>query len=120
MAYKVVYNACYGGFSLSRDAVLMAREMSGNPTWGGTCLRGDKYPSTEETCDEDYGFISDVPRHDPVLVSVVDSLGGRANGEMTKLRIREIAGNLYRIDEYDGYESVVEPHELSWFDASKP
>ena len=31
---KVVYNACYGGFSLSREAVILARELSGDPEWG--------------------------------------------------------------------------------------
>ena len=34
MTNKVVINICYGGFSLSREAVLRAREISGDPKWG--------------------------------------------------------------------------------------
>lgn len=30
---KIAYNADYGGFSLSREAVELARKLSGNPKW---------------------------------------------------------------------------------------
>ena len=49
---KVVYNGCYGGFSLSREAILLARELSGNPTWGGACLKGEIYEETGEEVND--------------------------------------------------------------------
>ena len=47
-------------------------------------------------------------RHDPVLVEIVETLGDDASGSCARLRVKEIEGTVYRIDEYDGYESVVE------------
>lgn len=96
---KVVYNACYGGFSLSREAVLLAREISGNPEWGGV--------------DVIFGRIrGGVKRHDPILLRVVAELGEKASGRFACLKIQEIKGSVYRIDEYDGYETVVTPDEV--------
>lgn len=97
---KVVYNACYGGFSLSPEAVRRARALSGNPTWGDA--------------DEEYGFIYDVPRHDPVLVQVVEELGEKANGSSADLRIKDIGTSLYRITDYDGCEFVETPDYIDW------
>lgn len=47
-------------------------------------------------------------RHDPVLVEIVETLGDDASGSCARLRVKEIEGTVYRIDEYDGYESVIE------------
>lgn len=47
-------------------------------------------------------------RHDPVLVEIVETLGDDASGSCARLRVKEIEGTIYRIDEYDGYESVIE------------
>lgn len=98
---KIVYNACFGGFSLSAEAVRLAREISGNPKWGDA--------------DEKYGFIEGIERHDPVLVQVVETLGPAANGSCASLRIEELSsGTLYRIDEYDGAESVCTNDSYEW------
>ena len=109
---KVVYNNCYGGFSLSREAVLLGRKISGDPTWGGPCIKEDtRYDGT--TVDWDYGY-TEIPRHDPVLVQVVEELNPDASsGECAGLAIAEVSGP-YRIDEYDGWESVQEPDDLNW------
>lgn len=48
-------------------------------------------------------------RHDADLISVVEELGEEADGMCAKLTIVEIEGSKYRIDEYDGYESIHTP-----------
>lgn len=48
-------------------------------------------------------------RHDPILVQVVEELGDKASGEYARLRIYETDSDRYRIDEYDGAETVVTP-----------
>ena len=67
----------------------------------------DKY---SKTMNDDYyisqrGFV----RHDPLLVRVVEELGEDANGDYAELEIVETNSNFYRIDEYDGFESLVTP-----------
>ena len=53
-------------------------------------------------------FILEVPRHDPDLVRIVEELGSdKASGNCSKLEIIDIGENLYHIDEYDGYETVI-------------
>ena len=63
------------------------------------------------------GYIStegDYSRHDPELVKTVEDLGSKANGFHAHLKIKELKGNLYIIDEYDGSERVVEPDDINW------
>jgi hypothetical protein len=56
-------------------------------------------------------YSSDIPRDDPVLVSVVRELGDRANGNFAELKIVEIPASVdWQIDEYDGREWVAEVH----------
>lgn len=57
----------------------------------------------------------DLNRADPILVQVVEELGVECNGVFAHLQIRELpAGTLYRIDEYDGSESVITQDEYAW------
>lgn len=113
---KIAYNRCFGGFSLSREAVLLARELSGNPTWGGCVLKGEKWSDSDKLANDDYGHIdSDIPRHDPILVQVIEKLGDKANGMCAKLALFQlIPGTAYRIDEYDGRESVETNDSYEW------
>ena len=95
---KIVYNACYGGFSLSDEAISRYAKIKG---------------ITEEAGDELYD--RDIERTDPVLVQVVEELGELADGACARLRIKElVSGTLYRIDEYDGYESVTTIDDYNW------
>lgn len=100
----VVYNDCYGGFSLSRRAVELGRELSGDPAWGEAGPLDSKYDA----------YARDVCRHDPVLVDVVSILGPAAGGESCDPKIKRLRGNRYFIDEYDGVESVIEPADVEW------
>jgi hypothetical protein len=57
----------------------------------------------------------DIDRCDPVLVQVVEELGDAANGRCAKLRVHEVpSGSHYRIDEYDGSESIETPDSYEW------
>lgn len=98
--FKVAYCAQYGGFGLSREAVKRIKEID------------DSY---EKWDDYDFGY--KIPRHDPALIQAIEELGLEvASGPHCTLEIEEISGRTYRINEYDGNESVETPENdhLSW------
>lgn len=107
---KVVYNACYGGFSVSDEAMDRMVEL------GWNLKLNPKYdPNSKSMFNCKYeccGYV-DCPRHHPILVQVVEELGERASGSCADLRIAEVE-SLYRIDEYDGSESVETPDQIDW------
>lgn len=91
---KVVYNACYGGFGLSKKAI-------------------DRYLELTGPIDKFYD--RDIPRDDQRLIQVVEELGQAANGTFALLSIREVSsGTRWRIDEYDGYEQVMTINDYEW------
>lgn len=140
---KVIYNATYGGFGLSKEAVQRYFDIKGQQVW----IENDKehpylglwtvwlVPPEErlkpKSTEEFYAMSQDeriaynkaysaqtwedrkVDRHDPVLVQVVEELGDKANGMFAELAIEEVSGP-YRISEYDGNESVETPEGLDW------
>lgn len=111
---KIAYNGCFGGFSLSRTAVLLGRKLSGNPNWGGVTVKGDIYEDGQ-ICERDYGQLNDIPRTDPTLITVIEKLGRKADGDCANLQIEDIpAGVKYRIDEYDGNERVMTQDSYDW------
>ena len=82
---EIVVNACYGGFGLAPEAL---------DAYRARCVS-----------DED----DDIPRHDPVLVSIVKEMGTSASDRHAQLELRCIPAqytNFYRIHEYDGRESI--------------
>lgn len=96
--YKVIYNKCFGGFNLSEEAQALGEEISGIQNWGR------------------YSWY--LQRHDPVLVEVFEQLGSdRASGFCSELAVIEITGR-YRVDEYDGAETVYEPDDYDYVDPS--
>ena len=85
---KIVINDCYGGFGLSEEAeelYIQKKNISGP-------LRGD------------------ILRNDSVLVEVVETLGDKASGIYSKLKVVEIPDDVtdWRIEEYDGWEHIAE------------
>ena len=51
-------------------------------------------------------------RHDEFLVEAVETLGAeKASGSCAHLKVIEIPIKIYNIDEYDGFESISEPHQ---------
>lgn len=110
---KIVYNTCYGGFSLSYEAVLRLAEKKGIKVYPQK-LMSDCYiywlEPLKENEDRRTGptfDVDDLGRSDPDMIDVVEEMGELANGMCAKLRIEEIPkGTLYQISEYDGYESI--------------
>ena len=88
MAFKVAFNSCFGGFSLSKRAMEWLEE------------RGAEDMGERPSC-----------RHHPLLIECIEALGDDADGNCASLSIREIPGTQYKIDEYDGSESVVCPED---------
>lgn len=129
--HKVVYNRCFGGFSLSNEALMLLYEKKGKEIFpykedinSGTYKLLDKVgkdqfwthfstkylgEETDGIPDECYVSFYDISRHDKELVEVVEELGERANGSCADLAIDEISSDMYYIDEYDGSESVITP-----------
>ena len=116
---KVVYNACYGGFGLSKEACQRYWDIKGQQVWIEDARWGfDVWlVPPEERLEKAYGkqtwYNPDVDRHDPVLVQVVEELGDKANGKCAELAIAEVYDS-YRIDEYDGFESVETAGSYDW------
>lgn len=137
---KVVINSCYGGFSLSEEAIkayfvrkgkTLYRYHSAGPGFGGPFVRfsgkkegfffyhftedmGDSFTETNDWQKHGYFYDHDIDRNDSDFVAVVEELGDRANGDCAELRVIEIPDGVeYEIDEDDGLESVHEKHR-SW------
>jgi hypothetical protein len=93
---KVVYNSCFGGFSLSRKAISRLAE------WGyGPAIDAIENPTEYFDCHK-------IPRHESLLVQVVEELKDEANGDCAKLKIKELSCLLYKIEDFDGKENVIE------------
>lgn len=120
MSHKVVYNACYGGFSISLKAVdwLESNCIDESLREHIKIAKAESLSSTSSLKDEYLCYdVSDWfcdKRHHKDLVAVVEALGDEASGSCAELEITEISGNQYRIDEYDGSEEVITPEGSDW------
>jgi hypothetical protein len=90
---KIVINKCYGGFGLSKEAeelYVQKKNISGP-------LR------------------IEILRNDSVLVEVVETLGNKASGKYSELKVVEIPDDVtdWRIEEYDGWEHIAEGRQ--WY-----
>ena len=92
MVHKVVYNGAYGGYIIPDEVC-------------------KKYNEIEGTCYDSAWDMDIVPRHDKLLVELVEEY---IKSHDTDLRVYVLKSNRYRIDEYDGWESVMEPHDDMW------
>ena len=106
MSIKVVYNNCFGGFVISRACAERMAELGNKEAQ--SMIEAESYRF--------HGFIYETPRHDSILVQAVEELGEDASGDMSELRIYELSGDKYFIDEYDGSETVVEPKDVCWIE----
>jgi hypothetical protein len=136
---KVVINKCFGGFSLSYEAVMKYAEYKGfklypyfNDYKSGLSEKMQKYDHNKHKEDvfvvhyykepfeditppnrsEDFYFSErDIERDDQALVAVVKELGVKANAQHSELKIIEIPADIeYIIEEYDGLEHIAEQH----------
>lgn len=133
---KIVYNACYGGFGLSHEAVMRYAEIKGITLYTNKDKFGASYflcpveeyeriiaeeestpvaPGRFDRSSALYFSVRDIERTDPVLVQVVEELGEAASDRFAELCIYNVSpGTLYRIDEYDGMENVMTQDGYDW------
>ena len=141
---KIAYNRCFGGFSLSHEAHLRYAEIKGIKVYpekedrfgfwtywivpendrGGIMTTEEfmaepdfekRKASNRAHTEKTLPSLRDICRHDPVLIQVIEELGARANGHCAELAIAELpSGTAYRIDEYDGRESVETICSYEW------
>ncbi len=108
---KVVFNRNFGGFSISKECAQWLADR-GNKE----CIELLKRRYGVED-SEFYGYIEWTPRHDALLVMAVEELGpSLAGGDGCELDVHELVGRRYYIEEYDGSESVIEPHTIPWIE----
>ena len=110
---RIVINAQYGGFSLSREAELLYLELAGI----AYTLEPQKDRDTQlrlghKVMVNGAEFYSrTIPRDDPALVNTVRQLGSNTGGDYATLKVVEVpAGVDWYIEEYDGKEWVAEKH----------
>ena len=108
---KIVVNRCYGGFALSREAILLMREY-GSEEAKKKVMMGETHPNgkvNDFSCD--WYSLYETSRDDPILIRVVEELGEKASGYVSNLQIVEIPDDVeWEIEEYDGQEWVSEKH----------
>lgn len=113
---KIVYNDCYGGFSLSDEAILRYAEIVGIKLIKSKTRFGyTEFTYINDDGEKAFFYDRELSRKDPVLVQVVEELGEKANGPCASLAIEEVpAGTLFRITEYDGLESIETQSDIDW------
>lgn len=108
---KIVINSCYGGFSLSEEAIELYLTKKGlefsKEKSEFFSLVGYNYIVK----DQEHWYDRDIERNDSVLVEVVEVLGEKANGRCADLKVVEIPDGVdWQVEEYDGNEWVAEVH----------
>ena len=135
---KIVYNNCTGGFGISYKAYkwLIEHHMEDeylSREYNDKYIESRKYVKIvydkqdptqyyvrdtrveQHHTDDELNKLCmlvtpDIPRHHPLLVQCVEELGSEVvSGPCAKLAITEIGGKIYRIDDYCGRETVIEP-----------
>jgi hypothetical protein len=127
--YKVAYNGDYGCFTLSDEAVKWLEQNAREEV--KEFLAAERVRLTESRKHDKYASLSTLEnamgysllydfqedgmrRHDPDLIRVIEELGKSASSPYSDLKIAVISGRAYRIDEYDGRETVSEPVDYNW------
>ena len=122
MSFKVVFNACFGGFGLSDAAIKRYAEIKGLTLYPETnkysSLTGPTYyvvPPEQRRPELSVGefhamsvperqaynaqpseilYDRDIPRDDPALVQVVEELGEKASDRFAALKIAELPDDM--------------------------
>lgn len=111
---RLVINKCFGGFGLSKKAMLLYAEIKGlNIYW--LVLKQENFSTASlderKASNKEYKKITlydrDIPRDDETLLQVVEELGEEANNRYSKLEIIEIPDDVnWTIKECKGDECV--------------
>lgn len=125
---KIILNKCYGGFDVSDEAYELYAEKKGISLyryWDNCKKRKMQKGSGLLThyFTKDFGdsverdkidwktnlYLDSGYRDDPILIEVVEELGGKASGNYGNLVVVEIPDGMdYVIDDYDGFETLHE------------
>lgn len=93
---EVMYNKCYGGFQVSREALQRYIELK-------------KIMGFDMTKVEDREITRGIDRTDEIMIKIVKELGTRANCKYSDIGIRSFPlryKDHIEIGEYDGYENA--------------
>ena len=119
--YKVVFNNCYGGFNLSKEAVDWLEDHCKDNELRELIKSVKSDIMSDDIISNKYLHICysvvdwfDKRRHHSDLIAVVEALGNAASGDCAALCIAKIDSKQYRIDEYDGAEEIVTPDGEDW------
>ena len=113
---KVLVNRCYGGFSLSNEALAEYAKRKGYFTKEGyfslhVMTTPDADPSKIEDNSKFISDRSDDFRTDPIAIAVVEDLGKASDGFAADIEVVEIPDGVeWQIEEYDGKEWIAEKH----------
>lgn len=92
---RIVINCSYGGFGLSEAGIMLYEKLTG-----------------EKVCTN---LGQDIDRTDPVLIEVIETLGGMADDDCSKLSIIEWPDDVpYIITEEDGLENIEKLYLYPW------
>jgi hypothetical protein len=114
--FPVLFNDCYGGFGYSSKAVheYNKRLPAGSTKINENVKNGPFARLLVNEIKKDIGsvdekFVWDIDRADSLMVEICSELGDEANGQNTKLAIKDVPIKFrkhYYIEEYDGLEEV--------------
>jgi len=114
---KVVINSCYGGFVLSKEALQWLYEKDPFFLKHSTVASDIEYAklghihnatvTPQENASIRFDYNNKWLRCHPLLVECVETLGEKASGSCSTLKVVEIYPTPpYEIEEHDGYESI--------------
>jgi len=105
---KIVINTSYGGFGISFDGAERMAEL-------GCSVAERKLKEYDEQDGDDWTWHgTEIHRHDPILVAVVEDIEEEASDYLADLKVVEIDSDRYYVENYDGLESVVTPKNVPW------
>lgn len=114
---KIVINKVHGGFGLSHEAILRYHELSGTKIYWRALEPSSSwspklYYLDPECTDANHWSHRDILRDDPVLVRVVEEMGGDVAGDVhSHLKVVRIPADVdWIVQEYDGMEWIAERH----------
>ena len=114
--YKIAINNGYGGFRLSFQAVSYIFDNMSQEEKHEMKKDFNKEDASDSWSIKDHiAFeIGNLPRHHKLLVEAIEKFGKDAGSFYCNPIVVEVKGDRYIIKEYDGWESVVEPEDISW------
>lgn len=103
---KIVINKCYGGPSLSEEAV---KELKSRGIEWALEFYNDKNVYEEWN----WYYLPGDYRTDPTLIELIESNSKKYSGQCSELKVVEIPDDIeYTIENYDGIEHIAEKHNI--------